>query len=1155
MANVTITQLPAAGAITGDELVPIVQNGVTVHTTTGAIAASPSQTQTFLTKNNEPTLPNSRYLSTDGNLTLVDGGAQSYYRISLTGAAASLNSASTGIVVKDTATTVVNRSIAVGTAGVSVANGTGVSGDPTISLSGLPLALANFSGTGLVSIQNGTNLTPVAINGTANEVQVTNGNASGGNPPIIGLVQNPVIPGLQGMVVPVGQTADRSLTPSNGTIRYSTTLGRFEGYQGGSWSTFGVGDGTVTYVAGTADQIDVINNSTTPTISITDDPIIPGLGGMVLPKGTTAQRATPQNGLLRYNTTTDNFEGYANGVWGSIAVGVGVTSVLTGTGLEGGPITSTGTISISNTGVVAGSYGSTYQVPSYTVNAQGQLTAAANIAISATDIGAVTSVSGTANEITSSGGQTPVISLPNALTFTGKTVTGGTFQGVTINTASTIDASVIGGTTPAAGTFTDLTANTNLTLNPSTPGTINNASIGATTPRAGTFTDLTVNTNATIAPSTTGAMNNVVIGASTPRAGTFTNIATTSGTITNVPSSNNDIVNKAYVDNLAGAGLSIHTPVYLESPNTVGNLTATYAQGGTTPTWTSITGGTTLVAGSAHGLSVNAVIVFDVTGNGITAGTPYFVYSTPATDSITLSLTYNGPQITTLTNGTGLSITSRANSGVGATLTNAGAQAALQIDGVTVSNGQRVLIYNQTNAFENGVYTVTNTGSPSTNWVLTRATDANTYAPTSTTALGQGDYFYVQAGDSGAGESYVCTTSGTIVFGTTGITFTQFSAAQVYSAGTGLTLSGTQFSITNTTVTAGSYGAASKTLTATVNAQGQLTALADTPIAIANTQVSGLGTMSVQNANNVAITGGAIDGTPVGGTTASTGSFTTLGASGNATVGGTLGVTGTSTFTGLITANGGVSGAITSSSVTITGGTINNTPIGGTTPAAGAFTTLSSSGNATVGGTLGVTGASTFTGLITGNGGYSGAVTSSSVTVTGGTINGTTIGGTTAAAGTFTNLTASTTANLSPTGAVTVNPGTTGSMDNIIIGGVTPRAASVTTLAASGDGTFSGTGQIKLPAGTSLQRSGTPADGMIRYNTDTVGFEGYSNGAWGALGGGGGAVMDGTTYTNNQTVYGNYTFDPTKNGMSAGPITIASGVIVTVPSGSRWSIV
>jgi hypothetical protein len=89
--------------------------------------------------------------------------------------------------------------------------------------------------------------------------------------------------------------------------------------------------------------------------------------------------------------------------------------------------------------------------------------------------------------------------------------------------------------------------------------------------------------------------------------------------------------------------------------------------------------------------------------------------------------------------------------------------------------------------------------------------------------------------------------------------------ALTLTAGTGLSGGGDltanrSFSITNTGVTAAAYGAASKTLTATVNAQGQLTVLADTPIAITNTQISGLGTMSTQNANAVAITGGSITG-------------------------------------------------------------------------------------------------------------------------------------------------------------------------------------------------------------------------------------------------------------------------------------------------------
>jgi hypothetical protein len=177
-------------------------------------------------------------------------------------------------------------------------------------------------------------------------------------------------------------------------------------------------------------------------------------------------------------------------------------------------------------------------------------------------------------------------------------------------------------------------------------------------------------------------------------------------------------------------------------------------------------------------------------------------------------------------------------SGVGATLTNAGTQVALVIDGVTLSVADRVLVYEQTNQTQNGVYVVTSVGSGSTNWVLTRSSDTNTFGLTSPNTLGEGSTFFVQQGTTGAGETYTCNTVGTIVFGTTNITFTQISATQIYSAGTGLTLAGTQFSITNTAVTAASYGAANKTLTATVNAQGQLTALADTNIAIPMSQVT-----------------------------------------------------------------------------------------------------------------------------------------------------------------------------------------------------------------------------------------------------------------------------------------------------------------------------
>ena len=135
-------------------------------------------------------------------------------------------------------------------------------------------------------------------------------------------------------------------------------------------------------------------------------------------------------------------------------------------------------------------------------------------------------------------------------------------------------------------------------------------------------------------------------------------------------------------------------------------------------------------------------------------------------------------------------------SGVGATLTNAGTQAALVIDGVTVATNDRVLIYTQVNQTQNGIYVVTNTGSVSTNWVLTRAADANTYIINNANGLSEGSTVFVQQGATGAGETYTCNTSGTITFGTTNITFAQISTAQIYSAGTGLALTGTVFSNT-----------------------------------------------------------------------------------------------------------------------------------------------------------------------------------------------------------------------------------------------------------------------------------------------------------------------------------------------------------------------
>ena len=343
MADVRITGLPAAGTITGAELVPVVQGGLTVQTTVSAITSSPSLTQTFLTVGLQTGLPNSRYFSTGTGLGITDGGAQGSYTIALNGTSASLETASNGVIVKSAPNTITARTLSTSGNGISVADGNGVSGNPTFQLTGLALAIANMSGTGLIGL-NGSTLSPLTLIGDSNEITISNGNGAGGNP-TIGIADNAVFPGVAGVTLPNGTTAERGST--QGQIRYNTTSSRFEGNYNTGWQPFGTGDGSITSVAGTTNQIVVSTVGGAASISIDPDPVIPGVGAIQVPSGTTAQRAGAI-GSFRLNLDTGLFEGY-NGSWNSFAAGSGVTSIATGTGLTGGPITSTGTISIDST--------------------------------------------------------------------------------------------------------------------------------------------------------------------------------------------------------------------------------------------------------------------------------------------------------------------------------------------------------------------------------------------------------------------------------------------------------------------------------------------------------------------------------------------------------------------------------------------------------------------------------------------------------------------------------------------------------------------------------------------------------------------------------------------------------------------------------------
>jgi hypothetical protein len=291
-------------------------------------------------------------------------------------------------------------------------------------------------------------------------------------------------------------------------------------------------------------------------------------------------------------------------------------------------------------------------------------------------------------------------------------------------------------------------------------------------------------------------------GALTGVGGSFTQAVTSTSTSVTSPA-NNEFVTKAYVDNVATTGIHIHTPVAAE---TSAALSAVYTQGGTTFNITDITGTNTVVTSTTHGLSVDDQIWLTTTaGNGLSINTPYFVYATPTTTSLQLTASWNGPLLTGLTNASGLSYATRANSGVGAYL-EASANATLPIAGVTT--GDRVLVYQQSTGYWNGVYTVTSLGSGASKWKLTRATDANYYSPSNTTGLSEGDYFFVQSNS----ESYVLTTPGIIIIGYTSITYTLFSSVPAYIGGTNIDVTGQTISLTGT-VAATNGGTGTSTVT------------------------------------------------------------------------------------------------------------------------------------------------------------------------------------------------------------------------------------------------------------------------------------------------------------------------------------------------------
>tara|TARA_Y100000389_G_scaffold175997_1_gene187183 strand:- start:999 stop:2708 length:1710 start_codon:yes stop_codon:yes gene_type:complete len=132
----------------------------------------------------------------------------------------------------------------------------------------------------------------------------------------------------------------------------------------------------------------------------------------------------------------------------------------------------------------------------------------------------------------------------------------------------------------------------------------------------------------------------------------------------------------------------------------------------------------------------------------------------------------------------------------GGTLTNSGSNAALQLDGITVTAAARVLVKDQSTAAENGIYVVTTVGDGSTAWVLTRAEDANASAE-----MTGGVFTFVEQGTIGAENGYVFTHNGAPTLGTTALTVSQFSGAGQIVAGDALSKSGNRIDLNDDNIT------------------------------------------------------------------------------------------------------------------------------------------------------------------------------------------------------------------------------------------------------------------------------------------------------------------------------------------------------------------
>lgn len=561
------------------------------------------------------------------------------------------------------------------------------------------------------------------------------------------------IGGSGGLEISIGSTAERPVSPINGTIRYNTTLSTIEGYSNDSWTSL-IG---IASIEGTANQISVSTSGSLATLSIPSTFIAPG--------------------SLQY---TSNF-GYpietlaAAGTTQATATLISITTSLVTSGAAG-------------SGVIL-------PAPSFDGEIHAVTNKTSNIIYVYPNLGSY---------IDSESINSPAFISPGlAITF----VWDGTHWVTIQNSISSGNAGI--GITSDQGNII-ISNNGVLSFSGGTTGL---SPVSATTGAITLGGTLTISNGGTSANNNTSAFNNlspaINAGDLIYHNGT-NNVRLPIGSNTQVLSVNNSnapvwisqssinagtAVTSTTSTNLAG-GTAGSVPYQTAAGTTSFIAVGTSSQvlvSGTTPSFVSIPtalGYTPLnKAGDTMSgtLNMGSNYITDVLDpvNAQDAATKAYV------DSVATGLEILQP-VRASTTGNLSATYNNGTAGVGATLTNNGTQAALALDGVNLSTSDRVLVKNQTSQLQNGIYTVTTVGDSSTNWVLTRSTD---FDEPGSPDIEPGDYVLVLEGSTHANTGWVQTASVTAV-GTDSIIFEQFSSSNTYTAGTGLQLSGNQFSNT-----------------------------------------------------------------------------------------------------------------------------------------------------------------------------------------------------------------------------------------------------------------------------------------------------------------------------------------------------------------------